>query len=130
MPLSQPPTSADKYNRPSKIQFLGPRVDDGQGGNADNLASPTWTTVCSPYVHVFTAPRGRGSTRMFYAMQLYPQATHWAAMRFRASQVIDGTMTLLVSSHRYQIIDAVDLDMEHIEILLPLVEYQSKGSKT
>lgn len=124
MPLSQPATSADKYNRPAKIQVLG-YTADAQGGNSNT----TETTICSPYVHLFTAPRGRGSTRMWSYMQLYPTAQHWAAMRYRASVTIDATMTLLVGTHRYQIIDAIDLDMEHIEILLPLVEYQGKGSK-
>ncbi len=125
MPLQQPPTSADKYNRPAKVQSLT-YTADAQGGNS---TSGTWTTVCSPYVHIFTAPMGRGSTRMWRFMQLYPAAKHWATMRYRSSTTIDATMTLLVGSHRYQIIDAVDLDMEHIEIVLPLIEYQGKGSK-
>jgi hypothetical protein len=128
MPLAQPPTSADKYRRPGKIQLLA-RVENAEGGSDNTLANPTWTTVCSPFVHVFTAPRGRGATRVFYVMQLYPEATHWAAMRYRASTPIDATMTLLVGTHRFQIVGAVDLDIEHIEILLALVEYQARGSR-
>lgn len=114
------------YNRPVQIQML-PRVDDGQGGNAST--SDDWITVCSPYIHLYAAPNGRGSTRAYQYQQLYPTAKHWAEMRYRANPAIDGTMTLLHRGRRYQILDAINLDEENVTILLPLVEYQSKGTK-
>lgn len=66
---------------------------------------------------------------MYKYMQLYPEAKHWAEMRYRATPTIDGTMTLLHRNRRYQILDACNMDEENVTILLPLVEYQAKGTK-
>lgn len=119
-------TDPGRYNRPAQIQSLAPRVDDGAGGNS---AGNQWNTVCSPFIHIFSAPAGKGSGRMYKYMQLYPEAKHWAELRYRANPAIDGTMTLLHRGRRYQILDAVNMDEEDVTILLPLVEYQSKGTK-
>lgn len=119
-------TDAGKYNRPSAIQAPAARVDDGAGGNS---AGNSWTTVCSPMIHLFSAPNGRGSTRLYKYMQLYPEAKHWAELRYRATPAIDGTMTLLHRGRRYQILDACNMDEENVTILLPLIEYQAKGTK-
>lgn len=43
--------------------------------------------------------------------------------------VIDGTMTMLLDGRRFQILGAIDPDMEHVKILLPLVEYQAQGTR-
>lgn len=119
-------TDGGKYNRPASIQAPATRVDDGAGGNS---AGNTWTTICSPMIHLFSAPNGRGSSRMYQYMQLYPTAKHWAEMRYRATPTIDGTMTLLHRNRRYQILDACNMDEENVTILLPLIEYQAKGTK-
>lgn len=119
-------TDGGKYNRPAEIQAPAARVDDGAGGNS---AGGQWNTVCSPMIHLFSAPNGRGSTRMYKYMQLYPEAKHWAELRYRATPTIDGTMTLLHRNRRYQILDAVNMDEENVTILLPLIEYQSQGTK-
>lgn len=116
-------TDSGIYNRPAVIEKPS-RTDDGQGGS-----SPAWTTVCSPMVHRYSGIGGRGSSRPFFAGQLYPTARHYAAMRWRSDVVIDGTMTMLLDGRRYQILDAIDPDMEHVEIVMPLVEYQAQGTK-
>jgi hypothetical protein len=119
-------TDSGVYNRPAQIQAPAARVDDGQGGNS---ADGQWITVCSPYVHLYSANFGRGSTRPYFAGQLYPTAKHFAEMRWRNDTAIDGTMTLLLDGRRFQILDAIDMDMEHIKILMPLIEYQSEGTE-
>lgn len=119
-------TDSGNYNRPAQIQTLAARVDDGQGGNS---AGEEWTTVCSPMVHRYSANFGRGSSRPYLYGQLYPTARHFAEIRWRNDVAIDGTMTMLLDGRRYQILDAIDPDMEHIKILMPLVEYQSQGTR-
>ena len=119
-------TDSGKYNRPCQIQKLVTRTDDGQGGNS---TGETWQTICSPFIHLYSVPNGRGSTRLYQYMQLYPAAKHWAELRYRATPVIDGTMTLLHRGRRYQILDAQNMDEENVTILLPLVEYQAKGTQ-
>ena len=118
-------TDAGKYNRPATIEKPAAYTDNGQGGNA---SAGQWTLVCSPRIHLFAMPNGRGSSRLYQYMQLYPTAKHWVEFRYRAGVVIDATMTLVHGGRRYQIIDAIDMEMEHVTILCPLVEYQTKGT--
>lgn len=119
-------TDAGKYNRPAKIQAPAARVDDGSGGNS---AGNEWEAICTPFIHFYSMPNGRGSSRAYQYMQLYPTAKHWAELRYRATPVIDGTMTLLHRGRIYQILDAINMDEENVTILLPLVEYQAKGTR-
>lgn len=120
-------TDPGKYNRPALIQAPAARVDDGSGGNS---AGNEWDTICSPFIHMYSLPNGRGSTRLYQYAQLYPAAKHWAEMRYRASPAIDGTMTLLHRGRRYQLLDAVNMDEEDVTMLLPLIEYQAQGTRS
>lgn len=119
-------TDSGAYNRPAFIQTQAAYFDNGSGGNAN---AGVWNTVCSPFVHLFSGNFGRGSRRAFLYQQLYPSASHWAEMRWRSDTVIDATMTLLLDGRRFQILGAVDPDMEHIKITLALVEYQAQGTR-
>lgn len=119
-------TDSGNYNRPATIEAPATRVDDGQGGNS---AGGSWTTVCSPFVRLYSANFGRGSKRPYFAGQLYPTATHFCEMRWRSDTAIDGTMRLTIDGRHYQILDAIDPEFEHIKILMPCVEYQSQGTK-
>lgn len=119
-------TDSGNYTRPAFIQTQAAYVDNGSGGN---LNAGQWTTLCSPFVHLFSGNFGRGTSRPFQYQQLYPMAHHWAEMRWRNDVVIDATMTMLIDGRRYQILGAIDPDMEHVKILLPLVEYQAQGTR-
>lgn len=119
-------TDAGVYNRPAQIQKPSPYVDNGSGGNAN---AGQWITICSPFVRRYSANFGRGSHRPYFSSQLYPTASHFAEMRWRSDTAIDGTMTMLLDGRRYQILDAIDPEMEHVKIIMPLVEYQSQGTK-
>ena len=119
-------TDSGKYNRPAQIQAPATRVDDGQGGNS---AANTWTTVRSPMLLLSSAQAGRGLRRAFQFGQLYPTASHWAEFRYANDVAINATMTLLIDGRRFQILGAIDLDLEHVTTVLPLIEYQAQGSK-
>ena len=114
------------YNRPSQIQAAAPYVDDGQGGNAH---AGQWVTVRSPMIHLQSAQMGRGARRSYQYGQLYPTASHWAEFRYANDVAIDATMTMLIDTRRFQILGAIDQDLEHVVTVCPLVEYQAKGSK-
>jgi len=116
-------TDAGNFNRPAQIQKPGVRVDDGEGG-----AKPSWVTIRSPMIHLFSANFGRGVKRTFQYGQLYPTASHWAEMRYAHDVAIDGSMTLLVDNRQFQILGAIDPDLEHVVTLLALIEWQAKGS--
>lgn len=117
-------TDAGSYNRPAQIQARGPRMDDGQGG-----APASWVTVRSPFIHLQSGNFARGSHRSYQFSQLYPTASHWAEFRYANDTTIDATMTLLVDGRRFQILGAMDMDLEHVITVLGLEEYQAKGSK-
>lgn len=118
-------TNAGNYNRPAQIQAPNATwVDNGQGGNAN---AGQWITVRSPWIHLYSGNAGRGSGMTFKYGQLYPEARHWAEMRY-SSTPIDATMTLLEGGRRYQILGAIDVDEAHITTILALVEYQAKGT--
>jgi hypothetical protein len=117
---------AGNYTRPGQIQAPDTTwVDNGQGGNAN---AGQWTTVRSPWVHLYSGNFGRGVGRAYKYGQLYPEARHWAEMRYSHDVTIDATMTLLLDGRRYQILGAIDVDLAHVSTLLALVEYQAKGS--
>lgn len=80
-------------------------------------------------IHLQAGNFGRGLSRPFQYGQLYPNASHWAEMRYADDVAIDATMTLLVDGRRYQILGARDMDLEHVTTVLALIEYQSEGSK-
>lgn len=119
-------TDSGAYNRPAQIQAPLARVDDGQGGNAN---ANQWTTVREPMIHLYAAPGGRGLRRLYQYAQLYPTASHWAEFRYANDQAIDATMTMLIDGRRFQILGAIDMDLEHVTTVLPLVEYQAQGSR-
>lgn len=119
-------TDSGAYNRPALIQAPAAYLDNGSGGNAN---ANVWVTICSPMVHLFSGNFGRGLKRGFQYSQLYPTADHFAEMRWRNDTVIDATMTLLLDGRRFQILGAIDPDMEHVKITLALVEYQAQGTR-
>lgn len=119
-------TDSGNYNVPAIIEQQAAYSDNGSGGNAN---AGVWTTVCSPFVRLYSANFGRGSRRPFQYSQLYPTASHFAEMRWRSDTVIDGTMRLTIHGRHYQIIDAIDPEYEHVKIIMPCVEYQSQGTR-
>lgn len=119
-------TDSGNYTRPATIKAPAAYVDNGSGGNAN---ANQYTIVCSPFVHLFSGNFGRGTSRPFMFQQLYPTAHHWAEMRWRNDVVIDATMIMELDGRVFQILGAIDPDMEHVKILLPLVEYQAKGTR-
>lgn len=129
-------TDAGNYNHPAQILAPAAYVDNGQGGNAN---ANQWTTVRSPFIRLQSGKFGRGSSRAYQYGQLYPTANHWAEMRYSDSVTIDATMMLLVngllvngliaSGRRFEILGAIDQEMEHVVTVLALVEYQAQGSK-
>lgn len=121
-------TDSGAYNRPAQVQAPVARVSDGMGGNS----ASGWTTVRSPMIHLAPISAGnpaRSLRRGLKFAQQFPSATHWAEMRY-SSTTIDATMTLLVSSRRYQIIGAMDVELEHVTTILALEEWQAQGSKS
>jgi len=119
-------TDSGSYNRPAAIQAPAARTDDGQGGNS---AANSWTTVRSPMICLQSGNFGRGLRRAFQYGQLYPTASHWAEMRYSNDVAIDATMELLVDNRHFQILGALDVELEHVTTILALVEYQAGGSK-
>lgn len=133
MARDDPNPDGGKYSRPATVEAPAAAwADNGQGGNAN---AGEWTTVVGSdptkplMIHLYSAPNGRGSSRLWKYMQLYPEARHWAELRYRSDTVIDGTMRLVHDGRIFQIIDAIDMDQEHRAILLPLVEYQAQGTR-
>jgi hypothetical protein len=118
-------TDSGSYNRPAQIQARAAYADDGQGGNAN---ANSWTTVRSPMIHLQSGNFGRGTKRSYQFGQLYPTASHWAEMRYSHDQDIDATMTLLVDNRRFQILGAIDVELEHVTTMLALVEYKAQGA--
>lgn len=119
-------TDSGSYNRPAQLQAPAAYVDDGQGGN---LNANVWTTVRSPMIQLESRAIGRGLHRTYQYAQLYPDADHWAEMRYASDVAIDARMSLLVDGRRFQIIGAIDINLEHVTTLLALVEYQAQGSR-
>lgn len=124
------------YTRPATIEQPAAYVANGEGGNSN---AGLWDVVYGSdgkfMVHLFSGNFGRGSSRPYFAMQLYPTARHWAETRWCSEMTgimgvaVDGKLTLVLDGRRYQIIDAYDPDYEHVKILMPLVEYQSQGTR-
>lgn len=119
-------TDSGWYNRPAQIQAPAAFVSDGQGGNAN---AGQRTTVRSPMIRIQSRLNGRGFARTLQFDQMYPTATHWAEMRYASDVTIDATMTLSVNGRLYQIIGAIDEEIEHVVTFLALEEWQAQGSK-
>ena len=123
---------AGAFNRPAQIQAPAAYVDDGQGGNSN---AGTWVTVRGGdpdnplMIQLESRAFGRGLTRTFQYGQLYPDASHWAELRYANDTAIDATMRLVVDGRVFQILGAEDVNLEHVITLLALVEYQAKGSR-
>lgn len=122
-------TDSGIYNRPAQIQAPATLVVSPTGGNS---ASGQWTTVRSPMIHI--APMSaynaaRSLRRGLHFAQQYPTASYWAEMRYASDVAIDATMTLLVDGRRYQILGALDVELEHVSTILALQEWQAEGSK-
>lgn len=122
-------TDSGSYNRPAQIQAPLARVDDGQGGNTN---ANQWTTVrgANPplMIHLLSGNFGRGLHRAYQYGQLYPTASHWAECRYANDVEIDASMTLVENNQRYQILGAIDVEMEHVTTILALIKYQARGS--
>lgn len=118
-------TDAGNYNQPAQILAPATWADNGQGGNAN---AGQWTTVRSPYIRLQNGKFGRGTSRSFQYGQLYPTANHWADMRYAHGLTVDATMILVVNGRQFEILGAIDQDLEHVTTVLALVEYQAQGS--
>lgn len=125
-------TDSGSYNRPAVIQKLGPRVDDGMGGNVES-----WITVrgggSSPLmVFIGSGSYGRGLHLVYKIMQLYPDANHYAMFRYASDAQITAGMRLSATVNRiqryYRILGAEDVTLEHVTTILPLVEIPAQGS--
>lgn len=119
-------TDSGAYNRPAQVQAPVAYVDDGQGGNTN---ANQWTTVRSPMILLQSTNARFVFRRLYTYAQLYPEATHFAEMRYASDVAINATMQLVTSGHTYQIIGADDVNFEHMTTVLALVEYQAQGSK-
>ena len=120
-------TDSGIYNRPAQVQAPAAYVDDGEGGNSN---ANVWNTVRSPRVALQSATSPRYIFHRLYQYgQLYPEASHFALMRYAGSTTIDATMRLVVNNRAYQIIGVEDVNLEHVTTLLVLIEYQAQGSK-
>lgn len=118
-------TDSGAYNKPAQIQAPAAYVDNGQGGNTN---AGEWTIVRSPMILLLTSPVRYTFRRIYQYAQLYPDATHWAEMRYSTTP-INATMRLVAGYRTFQIIGAEDVNFEHVTIVLALVEYQAVGSK-
>jgi len=120
-------TDSGVYNRPAQVQAPAAYADDGQGGNSN---ANQWTIVRSPMIRLLQPASMRNLfSRLYQYSQLYPDATHFATMRYASDVTIDATMRLLVSYRTFQIIGAEDVDLENVTTILALVEYQTGGSQ-
>lgn len=119
-------TDSGVYNRPAQIQAPAAYVDNGQGGNTN---ANQWTTVRSPMITLLPSPIRYVFHRLFQFGQLYPEASHFAEMRYANDVAIDATMRMVASYRTFQIIGAEDVNFEHVTTVLALVEYQAQGSK-
>lgn len=120
-------TDSGIYNTPAQIQAPLAYSDNGQGGNAN---ANQWTTVRSPWIRLSSSPTVRYVLhRPYQYSQLYPDATHFATMRYSSHTAIDAAMELVIGTRRYQIIGAEDVGLEHVTTLLALIEYQAQGSQ-
>jgi SPP1 family predicted phage head-tail adaptor len=120
-------TAAHKYNRP--ITILAPTIsgDDGQGGPVE-----TFTSYYKCWADMDSFAKGRGLSRPFLYMQLYPTATRTIAIRWQASSPIDASMRVQyvkgVKTHIYQIVGVDNFKEANVEIVLFCTELQAKGS--
>lgn len=120
-------TDSGAYNRPAQIQAPASYVDNGQGGNAN---AGQWTTVRSPMIFLTASSNVRYVFhRLYQYSQLYPDASHFALMRYASDVAIDATHQLVVSGRTYQIIGAEDVNLEHVTTMLALLENQAQGSR-
>lgn len=129
-------TDAGNYNQPAQIQAPVAWADNGQGGNAN---ANVYTAVRNPYIRLQNGKFGRGMSRAYQYGQLYPTADHWADMRYARGLTVDASMILMVNGsmvdglmvngRRFEILGAIDQDMEHVTTVLALVELQAQGSK-
>lgn len=125
-------TDSGSYNRPAVIKKTGTRTDDGMGGDTSG-----WTTVRgggpSPLmVSLGSGNFGRGLHLVYKVMQQYPQATHWALLRYANDAVISAGMFIFITvngiERQYNILGAEDVTLEHVTTILPLIEHGAKGS--
>lgn len=115
-----------KYSQPAQIQKPNPVwVDNGEGGNAN---AGQWITVRSPMIALHSGRNGRGASLSFRYAQNYPTADHWAECLYANDVTIAPDMNLLVNGRHFRILGAIDENLRHVNIIMPCVEYQAKGS--
>lgn len=125
-------TDSGSYNRPAIIQKTGTRQDDSMGGDTAGWVNVRGGGNPPLMISLGSGNFGRGLHLVYKVMQLYPQATHWAFMRYASDAQIAAGMSLLVTvnsiDRRYQILGAEDVTLEHVTTILALIEHGAKGS--
>lgn len=115
--------SASFFNKPIKFQLL-PRVEDGSGGNSNNV----WSTVYSCFAHIDDFPFAKGMSRNYTYGQLYPTMDALVTIRYQASTTLTPAMTILYRNRRYQILGLKIPHEELVSILIPVRWYQAQGT--
>lgn len=115
-----------QFTRPIQIQ-AATTTDDGQGGQVT-----TWTTLYTPFADIQNMPHGRGLSRLFKYMQLYPEATTIIVIRYARQRNISAKMRILSiedgANHIYQIVGPpVNLNRANVSIYLFCKEVQAQG---
>lgn len=125
-------TDSGAYNRPAIIKKPATRVDDGLGGDSSG-----WTIVrgggSSPLmVFLGSGNYGRGLHLVYKIMQQYPQAGHYAMMRYANDTTISAGMFIFITvngiERQYQILGAEDVTLEHVTTIMPLIEHGARGA--
>ena len=118
--------AADNFDRRVQIQqqTLTPNSSGGQ--------TQSWTTIYAPLADIQNMPHGRGLSRQFKFMQLYPTANTIIVIRYVPNLAISAKMRVVSVennlTHIYQIIGPpVNLNRQNKNIYLPCMELQSVG---
>lgn len=118
------------YNRPAIIQKPADWADNGSGGNAN---ANQWVTVRGGgpiplFAALHSGKFGRGAHLSFQYGQLYPQADHYAEVKYTSDVTIAPGMRLVINNRVFRIFGAIDEDMRNVNTIMPCVEEQAKGS--
>jgi head-tail adaptor len=101
-------------------------IPDGYSKNED------WNTIYSPLADIQNLPHGRGLSRQFKFMQLYPEANTIIQIRYVPNMNINASMRILSDEnglvHEYKIVGPpVNMNRANISIYIPCMETQAKG---
>lgn len=133
MPGVQDQVDSSDLNRRITIQAPVTDTDSATiaqgGGYGPNPAA--WSDVYPCWASMQNPPRGRGLSRAYRFLQLYPTATMIVQIRFQTSVAIDATMRVAYVAHGithyYQIIGVENPMEANVSLYLMCTEYQAKA---